>query len=44
MAGKDHVVAGSVKNKAQVAGAKVMPEKARAAMHAAQTKPEPDED
>jgi short-subunit dehydrogenase len=41
MAGKDHVVAGSVKNKAQVAGAKVMPEKARAAVHAAQTKPEP---
>jgi short-subunit dehydrogenase len=41
MAGKDHVVAGSVKNKAQVAGAKVMTEKARAAVHAAQTKPEP---
>jgi short-subunit dehydrogenase len=41
MAGKDHVVTGGVKNKAQVAGAKLMPEKARAAVHAAQTKPEP---
>ena len=41
MAGKDHVVAGGVRNKAQVAGAKLMPEKARAAVHAAQTKPEP---
>ncbi len=39
MAGKDHVVAGSAKNKAQVAGAKLLPEKARAGMHAAQTKP-----
>ena len=42
MAGKDHVIAGSVKNKAQVAGGKVLSEKARAAMHAAQTKPQPD--
>ena len=41
MAGKDHVIAGGVKNKAQVAGAKLMSEKARAAVHAAQTKPEP---
>ena len=41
MAGKDHVITGGVKNKAQVAGAKLMPEKARAAVHAAQTKPEP---
>ena len=42
MAGKDHVIAGSVKNKAQVAGGAVLSEKARAAMHAAQTKPQPD--
>jgi short-subunit dehydrogenase len=42
LAGKDHVIAGSVKNKAQVAGAKPLPEKARAAMHAAQTKPKDD--
>ena len=42
MAGKDHVIAGSVKNKAQVAGGKVLPEKARAAMHAAQTRPKQD--
>ena len=42
MAGKDHVIAGSVKNRAQVAGAKVLSEKARAAIHAAQTKPQPD--
>jgi uncharacterized protein len=40
MAGKDHVIAGSAKNKAQVAGGKILPEKARAAMHAAQTKPD----
>jgi uncharacterized protein len=43
MAGKDHVIAGSVKNRAQVAGANVLPEKARAAMHAVQTKPRSDE-
>jgi hypothetical protein len=36
------VIAGSAKNKAQVAGAAVLPEKARAAMHAAQTKPKDD--
>ena len=42
MAGKDHVIAGSAKNKAQVAGAKLLPEKARAAMHALQTKPKDD--
>ena len=42
MAGKDRVVAGSAKNKAQVAGGKILPEKARAAMHAAQTKPKDD--
>jgi uncharacterized protein len=40
MAGKDHVIAGSVKNKAQVAGATVMPEKTRAALHSVQIKPE----
>ena len=33
----------SVKNKAQVAGGKLMPEKARAALHAVQIKPEQDE-
>jgi len=42
MAGKDHVIAGSAKNKAQVAGGRLLPEKARAAMHAAQTKPKDD--
>jgi short-subunit dehydrogenase len=42
MAGKDHVIAGSAKNKAQVAGGRLLPEKARAAMHAAQTKPQDD--
>lgn len=39
MAGKDHIVAGSMKNRAQVAASRVMPERAKAAMHAAQTKP-----
>ena len=43
MAGKDHVIAGSVKNRAQVAGGKLMPEKARAAVQAAQVKPEQDD-
>ncbi|HET8789330.1 MAG TPA: SDR family NAD(P)-dependent oxidoreductase [Actinomycetes bacterium] len=43
MAGKDHVIAGSVKNKAQVVGGKVLSEKARAATQAAQTKPQADE-
>jgi short-subunit dehydrogenase len=40
MAGKSQVVAGSVKNKAQVAAAKLMPDQARAAVHAKMTKPE----
>ena len=40
MAGKDHVIAGSAKNRAQVAGAKLLPETTRAGMHAAQTRPE----
>jgi uncharacterized protein len=39
MAGKDHVVAGSPKNKAQVANSRILPDKAKAAMHAAQTRP-----
>jgi short-subunit dehydrogenase len=43
MAGKDHVIAGSVRNKAQVAGSRVLPEKARAAMQAAQTRPQSDD-
>src|SRR5215211_4225819 len=42
LAGKDHVIAGSVRNRAQVAGAGILPEKARAAVHAAQTKPKDD--
>jgi uncharacterized protein len=42
MAGKDRVVAGSAKNKAQVAAGKVLPETARAALHAAQTRPDQD--
>jgi hypothetical protein len=42
MAGKDHVIAGSPRNKAQVAGSKFLPEQARAALHAAQTKPKDD--
>jgi uncharacterized protein len=40
MAGKDHVIAGSAKNKAQVAAGKLLPEQARARVHAAQTKPQ----
>ena len=43
MAGKDHVIAGSVKNRAQVAGGKLLPEKARASVHAAQVKPDQDD-
>ena len=43
MAGKDHVIAGSAKNKAQVAAGKLLPEKARAGLHAAQTKPDQDD-
>jgi len=42
MAGQSQVVAGSVKNKIQVAGAKIMPDRARAAVHAKMTKPEDD--
>lgn len=40
MAGKDSVVAGSVKNKAQVAGGRLMSEPAKAGVHARMTKPE----
>ena len=40
MAGKSQVIGGSAKNKAQVAGAKLMPDQARAAVHAKLTKPE----
>ena len=43
MAGKDHVIAGSGKNTAQVAGAKLLPETTRAGLHAAQTRPGADE-
>jgi uncharacterized protein len=39
MAGKSQVVAGSMKNKIQTAGARLMPEQARAAIHARMTKP-----
>ena len=39
MAGKDHVVAGSMKNKVQVAGTSVLPDTAKAAMHARLTEP-----
>ncbi len=37
--GKDHVIAGSAKNRAQVAAAKVAPDSATAAMHAKMSKP-----
>ena len=40
MAGKDHVSAGSVKNKGQVAGVRLLPETARAGLHAIQTRPD----
>jgi short-subunit dehydrogenase len=40
MAGKDHVVAGSVKNKAQVIGASLLPDTAKAAVHAKLTAPQ----
>jgi len=40
MAGKDHVIAGSVKNKVQVAGAAVLPDTAKAAIHGKLTKPQ----
>jgi uncharacterized protein len=39
LAGKDHVVAGSMKNKAQVAAGRVMPETVKAKMQASQTEP-----
>jgi uncharacterized protein len=42
MAGKDHVIAGGAKNKAQVAGSKLLSEETRAKLHAAQTKPQDD--
>jgi short-subunit dehydrogenase len=38
-AGKDHVVAGSIKNKAQVVMARAVPDKAAAAAHAPMSKP-----
>ncbi|WP_111766922.1 SDR family NAD(P)-dependent oxidoreductase [Nakamurella deserti] len=40
MAGKDSVVAGSLKNKAQVVGGAVLSDTAKARMHAGMTKPE----
>jgi uncharacterized protein len=39
MSGKDHVVAGSLLNKLQVAGSKILPEKMQAAMHGREIKP-----
>jgi short-subunit dehydrogenase len=39
LAGKDHVVAGSMKNKVQAASGKFMPEQAKARMQATQTRP-----
>lgn len=39
MAGKDYVVAGSMKNRVQVAASRVMPETAKAATQARQTEP-----
>ncbi|HEX4490558.1 MAG TPA: SDR family NAD(P)-dependent oxidoreductase [Acidimicrobiia bacterium] len=39
MAGKDHVIAGSLKNKAQVAAAKVLPDTALAKTHAKMSEP-----
>jgi short-subunit dehydrogenase len=40
MAGKDSVIAGSLKNRAQVIGGAVLPDAAKAKMHAGMTKPE----
>jgi short-subunit dehydrogenase len=40
MAGKDHVIAGSAKNTAQVMGSKILPDRAKAAMHARLTQPQ----
>src|SRR3954467_374641 len=39
MEGKDHIIAGSTKNKVQVAAADVMPDKASSAMHAKMAEP-----
>jgi uncharacterized protein len=39
MAGKDHVIAGSRKNKLQVAAAQVMPDRAKAAVQASMARP-----
>lgn len=39
MAGKDHVVGGRLSNKVQATGGKVMPEAAKASMHARLTEP-----
>jgi uncharacterized protein len=39
MAGRDHVVAGSIKNKLQTLGAGLLSDSAKASIHAAQTKP-----
>jgi uncharacterized protein len=39
MAGKDHVVAGSMKNKVQAVAAKVVPDAAKAAMHRVMARP-----
>jgi uncharacterized protein len=39
MAGRDRVVAGSLKNTAQVAAATMLPEPTKAALHAQKTEP-----
>ncbi|MEV4004989.1 hypothetical protein [Actinomadura sp. NPDC049753] len=39
MAGKDHVVAGSFKNKVQVAGSRAVPDTVKAKAHGKLTKP-----
>jgi short-subunit dehydrogenase len=39
MAGKDHVVAGSFKNRAQALGAKLMPQTTSAQLHRKQSEP-----
>jgi uncharacterized protein len=44
MAGKDHVVAGSMKNKVQAAASSVLPDRVAAGAQAAQTKPGSDDD
>jgi len=44
MAGKDHVVAGSFKNKAQTLAANVLPDPAASAVHAGMTKPQSDDE